>query len=148
MLGEIAAANAAFAIIRTAVQNSGDLVKAGKAIGDFVSAKDELERTVAQKRARGVADNDLAEFMQLEELRQKEKQLRELMLYSGRPGLLRDFDKFCAEARDGRAKAKRQAQRRREQMMERIGLGLVGLFLASILGIITYVVLILKDTAR
>ena len=148
MLGEIAAANAAFAIIRTAVQNSGDLLKAGKAIGDFVSAKDELERKVAQKRARGVADNDLVEFLQLEEIKQKEKQLRELMLYSGRPGLLKDYDKFCEDARNGRAAAKRAADRRRADLLEKLGLGMVGLFLAACVGAMAYVVLIMKNSVR
>ena len=79
---------------------------------------------------------------------QKEQQLKELMIYAGRPGLWRDYEKFCNEARYGRAKAKRQAQRRRAQMMERSVFGVVGLFLASIIGIMIYVVLILKDTAR
>lgn len=148
MLAEVAAANAAFSIIRTAVQNSGDLLKAGRAIGDFVQAKDDLEKKVAQKRARGVAENDLAEFLELEAIKQKEKQLRELMLYTGRPGLLRDYDRFCAEARDGRAKARRAAQIKRDRLVEQIGFGMVGLFLASCLGIMIYVVLILKATAR
>ena len=42
MLAELSAANAAFAVIKTAVQNSGDLLKAGQAIADFVNAKDSL----------------------------------------------------------------------------------------------------------
>ncbi len=125
-----------------------ELAIAGKALSDFVSAKDELTRRGNKKRARGVGGSDLEEFMALEQIKQKEQQLKEIMIYAGRPGLWRDYEKYCAEARDGRAKAKRQAQRRRAQLIERIGLGVVGLFLASIIGIMIYVVLILKDTAR
>ena len=40
MLPELMAANAAFAVIKQTVANSGDLLKAGKAISDFVNAKD------------------------------------------------------------------------------------------------------------
>ena len=38
------AANAAFAVIKQTVANSGDLLKAGKAISDFVNAKDTLQK--------------------------------------------------------------------------------------------------------
>ena len=49
MLAELAAANAAFAIIKKAVANTGDLAKAGKAISDFVIAKETLQRKGQQK---------------------------------------------------------------------------------------------------
>ena len=54
MLAELAAANAAFAIIKKAVTNTGDLAKAGKAISDFVIAKETLQRKGQQKKRRGV----------------------------------------------------------------------------------------------
>ena len=43
-MAELAAANAAFTIIKKAVQNTGDIAKAGRAISDFVIAKEELQR--------------------------------------------------------------------------------------------------------
>ena len=49
MLAELAAANAAFAVIKKAVQNSGDLARAGGAIAKFVGAKEGLEKKVAGK---------------------------------------------------------------------------------------------------
>jgi hypothetical protein len=148
MLAELAAANAAFAVIKTTIQNGRELASAGKALSDFVSAKDELTRKGNQKRARGVGGSDLEEFMALEAIKQSEKELREWMIMSGRPGLLRDYERFCEEARDGRAKAKRAANLRRERIKEQIGLGFVGICLASCIGIMIYVVLILKETAR
>jgi hypothetical protein len=65
MLAELAAANAAFAIIKQTVQNGGEIAKAGKAIGTFLSAKEDLMREGNKKRARGVGGNDLEEFMAL-----------------------------------------------------------------------------------
>ena len=41
MLAELAAANAAFAVIKTAVQNGKDIASAGKAIANFVGAKED-----------------------------------------------------------------------------------------------------------
>jgi len=148
MLAELAAANAAFAVIKTTIQNGRELASAGKALSDFVSAKDELSRRGNQKRARGVGGSDLEEFLALEQIRQKEQQLKELMIYAGRPGLWRDYERFCEQAKDGRAAAKRAAERRRADLLEKLGLGAVGLFLAACVGAMAYVVLILKDTAR
>ena len=44
MLAELAAANAAFAVIKQCVQNGRELASAGKQISDFVCAKEELTR--------------------------------------------------------------------------------------------------------
>ena len=85
MLAELAAANAAFAIIKKTVQNGGEIARAGKAIGSFLSAKEDLIREGNKKRARGVGGNDLEEFMALEQIREKENELKQLMILSDRP---------------------------------------------------------------
>ena len=144
MFAELAAANAAFAVIKQCVQNGNDIAKAGKAIGDFVSAKDELTRSGNKKRARGVGGNDLEEFMALEQIKQKEQQLKELMIYAGRPGMWRDYEKFCEEARNGRAAAKKAAQRRAAELKEKIGLGIVGLALAGAVSVLVWFIFFLK----
>ena len=50
MLAELAAANAAFSIIRKTITNTGEIAKAGKAISDFVIAKEELQRKGTKKK--------------------------------------------------------------------------------------------------
>jgi hypothetical protein len=145
MLAELAAANAAFAVIKKTVQNSGDIMRAGKAIGDLMSAKEELQRRGNQKRARGVGGNDLSEFLALEEIKQRESDIKQMMILSGRPGLWRDYQKFCEEAKDGRAKARMRATRRRKDLQEKIGLGVVGLILASAIGALFYWALLMRD---
>ena len=102
MLAELAAANAAFSIIKKAVQNTGDIAKAGRAISDFVIAKEELQRKGNKKKKSGVRFSDLEEFMALESIRQKEQQLKQIMIYTGRPGLWQDWQRFQAEARKER----------------------------------------------
>lgn len=128
MLAELAAANAAFQIIKTTISNGRELASCGKALGTFISCKEDLMREGNKKRARGVGGNDLEEFMALEQIREKEKQLKEMMILSGRPGLWRDYERFCEEAKDGRAKARQAAIKRRKQNIEtagNVGVGII-----------------------
>jgi|TARA_R100001460_G_scaffold2321_3_gene7615 hypothetical protein len=131
MLAELAAANAAFAIIKKAVMNTGDLAKAGRAISDFVIAKEELQRKGNKKKKRGVRSSDLEEFMALEAIKTKEKELKEFMIYAGRPGLWSDWQKFQGEARKERRVQEELAKRRRAEISEALGLGAAGLLIAS-----------------
>ena len=140
MLAELAAANAAFQIIKRAVQNTGDIAKAGKAISDFVIAKEELQRKGNKKKKSGVRSSDLEEFMALESIRQKEQQLKQIMIYTGRPGLWHDWQKFQADARKERRVREELARRRRAELAEIIGLGAAGLLVATmVLGLIGWV---------
>jgi len=139
MLAELAAANAAFAVIKTTIQNGRELASAGKALSTFVSCKEDLMREGNKKRARGVGGNDLEEFMALEQIREKEKQLKELMILSGRPGLWRDYERFCEEAKDGRAKARQAAVKRRKKNIETAGnVGVVLVIVFGIVGILLF----------
>jgi hypothetical protein len=132
MLAELAAANAAFAVIKQVVNNGHDIAKAGKAINKFMSCKEDLQREGNKKRARGVGGSDLEEFMALEQIREKEKQLKELMIYAGRAGMWRDYERFCKEAKTGRADAAKRAAKRRAKLQEKIGVGIVVALLASV----------------
>jgi len=130
MLAELAAANAAFAVIKTAVQNGREIAAAGSAIAQFVGAKETLEKK-ANKKGGG---NDLEEFMALEQIREQEEQLRQMMIYLGRPGLWSDWQKFQAKARVARREAEEEARRKRKQYLEItiitflfiVGLGVLG----------------------
>jgi len=114
MLAELAAANAAFSVIKQAVQNSGDIAKAGSAIAKFVGAKEDLQKK-ANKKGGG---SDLEEFMALEQIREKEEQLKQFMIYCGRPGLWGDWQRFQAKARISRREAEQAARRKRKQIIE------------------------------
>ena len=114
MLAELAAANAAFAVIKTAVQNGKDIAAAGSAIASFVGAKEDLQKKT-QKKGGGT---DLEEFMALEQIREQEEQLRQMMIYLGRPGLWNDWQKFQAKARVARREAEEERTRKRKQYFE------------------------------
>lgn len=140
MLAELAAANAAYSIIRKTLANTGELAKAGKAISDFVIAKEELQRKGNKKKKSGVNTSDLEEFMALESIRQKEEELKQFMIYAGRPGLWNDWQRFQAQARKERRVQEELAKRRRAEIMEMLGLGFVALAITSALaGLLVWV---------
>ena len=114
MLAELAAANAAFAVIKTAVQNGKDIAAAGSAIANFVGAKEDLQRKASKKGG----GSDLEEFMALEQIREQEEQLKQIMIYAGRPGLWGDWQRFQAKARTARREAEVAAAKRRRKIVD------------------------------
>ena len=86
MLAEIAAANAAFAVIKTAIQNGRQIADVAHKVGDYVNATEDA-RKKAEKRKRKSGGSDLEAFIQLEKLREQEEQLKQWMIYAGRAGL-------------------------------------------------------------
>ena len=114
MLAELAAANAAFAVIKTAVQNGKEIAAAGSAIASVVGAKEDLQRKASKKGG----GSDLEEFMALEQIREQEEQLKQIMIYAGRPGLWGDWQRFQAKARIARREAEVAAAKRRQKMID------------------------------
>ena len=142
MLAELAAANAAFSVIKQAVQNSGDIAKAGSAIAKFVGAKEDLQKKASKKGG----GSDLEEFMALEQIREKEEQLKQFMIYCGRPGLWGDWQRFQAKARVARREAEENAKRKRKQIFE---IAIITFLLIVGLGILaSFVLLILHSQGR
>ena len=137
MLAELAAANAAFSVIKTAVQNGKEIASAGKAIANFVGAKEQLQKK-AQKKGGG---SDLEEFMALEQIREQEEQLKQIMIYAGRPGLWGDWQKFQAKARIARREQEEAIAKRRKKVFEItiitlffvLGLTIFGAFVALLM---------------
>jgi len=86
--------------------------------------------------------------MALERLRQQEEELRERMVYAGRPGMWDDWVKFQAAAARKRREAKEAAARevlkrkeRAARLTEYIVMGMAAVVLAGLMvyGIVLYV---------
>lgn len=150
MLAELAAANAAFAIIKQTVSNSGDLLKAGKAISDFVNAKDELQKRGNKKKNSIFRSpekaNALEEFLALEQIREREEELKQYMIYCGRPGLWNDWIRFQGETRVRRQEEAKALAQRREELIEMGAIGLVILCIAGAVVAFIWFVIVLKGT--
>jgi predicted nucleic acid-binding Zn ribbon protein len=106
MLVELAAANAAFQVIKTAIKNGGEIVSAGQALLEYFNNKSKLQEKVESKPEH--KRNDLEEFLALEQLKKQEQELKELMIYCGRPGLWDDWQSFQVKARQQREAEHRQ----------------------------------------
>ena len=137
MLLELAAANAAFAVIKEAVQNSGDIMNAGQALFQYFDNKAVIQKKASEKG--GTDRGDLEEFMALEQLKKQEEELREMMIYQGRAGLWTDWLKFQLEAKKKREAAEREKVLKKQRLIGRIkdiGMIILVIVLLGGLGII------------
>jgi len=143
MIAEIAAANAAFAVIKGALANGKELHQLGSRVFDYFDNKAKIQESATKKGG----GSDLEEFMALERLKQQEEELRERMVYAGRPGMWDDWTKFQAQAarkrREEAEAAKRERARRAArlaQLTEYLAIGMASLVLAALLiyGIVLY----------
>jgi hypothetical protein len=143
MLAEIAAANAAFAVIKGALANGKELHQLGSRVFDYFDNKAKIQESVTKKGG----GSDLEEFMALERLKQQEEELRERMVYAGRPGMWGDWQKFQAQAARKRredaeaaAREKKLRAERLAQLVEYIAIGMASVVLAGLLiyGIVIY----------
>ena len=140
MLAELAAANAAFSVIKQFVSNGKELSGCAKYISDFVFSKEEIEKNLKKKKSKGVGGADLEEFMALEQIREKENELKQMMIYLGRPGLWQDWQSFQAEARKSRRYQEKMEQKRKEELMEYLGYGIAVIVMLFFAGLMAWFV--------
>lgn len=117
MLAELAAANAAFSVIKQAISNGRELSSYASKIGEITNAKEDLQRKVNKKRA-AHQTTDFEEFMALERIKEQEDELKQWMIYAGRPGLWGDWVKFQKDARVARREAEIAAEKKRKETIE------------------------------
>jgi hypothetical protein len=118
MLLELAAANAAFAVIKEAVANSGDIMNAGQALFQYFDNKAVIQKKANEKG--GTDRGDLEEFMALEQLKKQEEELKQMMIYQGRAGLWTDWLKFQLDAKKRREAAERERVLKKQRFIGRI----------------------------
>lgn len=149
MLAELAAANAAFAVIKGALANGKELSDLGSRVFDYFDNKAKIQQKVNEKGNR----SDIEEFFALEKLNAQEVELRERMIYAGRPGMWQDWQKFQAaaarrrrEEKEAEIKAIRVRKAKMDQLIEYVVLGVASLILTALMiyGIIIYMLYIKK----
>ena len=144
MLAELAAANAAFAVIKQTVQNGRELMAAGKAIGSLVDAEEKLRSKGIKKKnsfwfkVGGGEGSDLEEFMALEEIKRKKAELESAMRLYGRPGLYDDWIKYQVQARKDRAAAEERRKENVQRLMEVLAISVFCVLGLGILAVVIY----------
>ena len=142
MLAELAACNAAFSVIRTAISNGKEVADVASSIASFVGAKEKLEKK-ADKNGSG---STLEAFLALEKIREQETALKEIMIYAGRPGLWSDWQKFQAKERVARREAEAAAVIRRRKIIDGT---IIAAFIVGCLAVVSgLLLLILHEQGR
>ena len=151
MLEMLMVANSAFAVIKQTLENGREISSAGSAIAKFVGAEDKLQQDLHKRKNSlwtnflGKADNDLEEFMALEQIRVKQEKLREYMQLYGRANLYKDYIQFCTDARKARKEARIKAEKRKEYIKDVIlKIVLAILVTALMAGVLTVLIVIAK----
>lgn len=147
MIAELMAANAAFAVIKEAVQNSGDLMAAGQSLFSYFDNKSAIQKKY-QKKAKSSNSNDIEEFMALEQLKKQEEELKQMMIYHGRGGLWDDWLKFQAEAKKKRVEAEKAEIRKSIARKAKVVAVIMWGVIASIVSVIIVMVLWMIDQMR
>jgi hypothetical protein len=128
----ISAANSAFATIKEAVQNGQDLMACGSQLAEYFGAKSEI-----QKRAQEKGKSDLELFMANEQLKQREQELKEMMIYQGRGGMWTDWLEWQSKAKREREEAEKEAKRKRMARRKAIKTGFI--IIGAVIGVFTAV---------
>lgn len=150
MLVELAAANAAFAVIKEAVSNTGDLMNVGKALSQLFDSEATLRKRLLEKSGDTV-NNDAEEFFALEQIRVQKEELERTMTYHGRAGLIDDWRMFQAKAAKQRKEAQeeeiRRKMRRRVKIIEGMWWGALAVVLAFSIYFTIIIITLFRDRA-
>jgi len=149
ILETIAAANAAYSVIKQCLENGREVNGLVGHVGKFLSAEDELKEAVKRKKnspitaITGGQEGDWAEFQALEDIREKRRELESFCRLYAKPGTWDRWQQYQAEARKARKAAQKQKQKEREELVEVIMYcfaGLVAIFgiVATLFGVGRY----------
>ena len=135
VLETIAAANAAYSVIKKCLQNGSEVKDMLGHVGKFLTAEDELKDAVKRKKSSPIAaitggsEGDWEEFQALEKLKEQRAELESWCRLYGPPGTWDRWISWQAEARRARKAAIRQQEKEREELLEMIMM-CVGCFFA------------------
>jgi len=115
MLAEIAAANAAFGVLKAALSNGRDLYECSNVAKKYFDNKSAIAKRVASK-----GKSDLDAFMALEKIKEQEEWLKDHMIYAGRPDMYSDFLKFQSERKQEREREERVSALKRHNNLKLI----------------------------
>jgi len=116
MLAELAAANAAYDVIKQTIQNGQEIYEAASAMAEYFGLKAEIQKKAHEHGYK----SDLEAFLALEQMKQQEDELKQMMVWQGRGGMWQDWLGFQAqmkESRENEARSKQLAKQRRKKAL-------------------------------
>lgn len=131
MIAELAAANAAYDVIKQSIQNGQEIYEAAEAMAKYFGLKQEIQRKAHEHGYK----SDLEAFMAAEQLKAQEEELKQMMIYQGRGGMWNDWLQYQAQMKRSREEAEREAiraQQKRKQVL--IDGSIIALAVATAIG--------------
>lgn len=129
-IAAIKIANEAIGAIKEMCGNIQSVGQMGSHLTKLADAKEEM-----QKQA---ADGSMEAFMQLEEIRNQEAEIKRTFIYQGRAGLWDDYQTFMRTRKELKEKERKRAEAkklaRRKAIKNGLMYGAVGLFTLGIIG--------------
>jgi len=116
MIAELAAANAAFDVIKQTIQNGQEIYAAGEELAKYFGLKNEIQKKAHEHGYK----SDLSAFMAAEQLKKQEQELKEMMIYQGRGGMWDDWLKFQAEMKQSREEEEKEKKRAKLKRKKRL----------------------------
>ena len=142
MLAEIAAANAAFGVLKSALSNGRELYECGNVAKKYFDNKSAITKRVASK-----GKSDLDAFMALEKIKEQEEWLKDYMVYGGRPGMWDDWLQFQSECKRDRDKEERLKIAKRRNTLKMLGqfITVIGIAVA-VIPVMIYAIIYLTNS--
>ena len=143
ILESIAAANAAYSVIKTALGNGKETAGLIGAVGKFLTAEDDIKQAVQKKKnspltaIAGGEEGDWEEFQALENIKEKRRELESYIRLYGQPGQWDRWIQWQNEARKQRQAARKAAEKRQAELIEQlqIAAGIIIAITVCIIGI-------------
>ena len=104
-IAAIKIANEAIGAIKEFAGHCQSVGEMGKDLTKLADAKEELEKSAA--------DGDMEAFWTLQDIAKREREIKDMFIYQGRPGLWDDYCKFIANRKEMRRKAKEREEAKR-----------------------------------
>ena len=130
ILESIAAANAAYSVIRTALSNGKETASLMGSIGKFLTAEEDIKSAVERKKKSpltaitGGSEGDWEEFQALDDIRANRAELESWCRLYAPSGTWDRWVSYEAKGRTQRAEAKKAAAAAREKRNEQIAMAI------------------------
>jgi hypothetical protein len=143
ILESIAAANAAYSVIKTALGNGKETAGLIGAVGKFLTAEDDIKQAVQKKKnspltaIAGGEEGDWEEFQALENIKEKRRELESYIRLYGQPGQWDRWIQWQNEARKQRQAARKAAEKKQAELIEQlqVAAGIIIALTVCIIGI-------------
>ena len=116
-IAAIKIANEAIGAIKEFAGHCQSVGEMGKDLTKLADAKEQLQKSAA--------DGDMEAFWTLQDIAKREKEIKEMFIYQGRPGLWDDYCKFIANRKQLRENERKRAEAKKLARRKAIKNGLL-----------------------